>query len=648
MKKFKRSISTALALTLLLTLFGGFGIKASASSMTYKQVVTPQYEDAGYFSEGLAPVKSNGLWGYIDTTGKTVIDFQYYYAYTFSEGRAVVVTKEEAVSPEDNSIYYNYCYGFVDHTGKYTPFVMPGYDENWNFDFNSTETTQACSGIDFYEYEESEKPDYFKNIRACFVNGYIILPCVNPVAFPEINVIFNARGKAAAEYYNKFAKESGNGSTFAQYEPYSFVGENGYVPYSTVDGTTYVNLKSSTSDDDIVVKIPDPDTQCAAGLPFNQGMAGIFIWTWDDASTYFGIVDQSGNWIIKPQYSNYWAGIFNGELFAPGVGIASVKNQQGLYGGINKAGGTVIPFEYEHLDKFNEGLAAFCKNGKYGYMDTTGKVVINAQYDDATGFNGGFAVVLKNGSASLIDTKGNLIEGSKDIDASSYIVIDSNGTKTVHSPGTYTIIKVNGKYGFGCISFTPDMPTEKDVAVWALPEVTSAITNNLVPTNLQNQYYSDITRADFASLAVAAVEVITGKDIKEVVLSETGKSLYTYIGENPFIDTSSSDIIAAYALGLVNGTGNNRYNPYASIIRQDAATLLMRLASFFDQEGGTDAAAFDDSTNISSYATAGVNYVCSLGIMNGTGDNKFSPRDTYTRQQAFVTMSRIFKVISEA
>ena len=59
---------------------------AAASEMSYSVMITPQYEDADSFNEGLAAVKKDGKWGYIDETGKTVIPFEYDYAFPFSEG----------------------------------------------------------------------------------------------------------------------------------------------------------------------------------------------------------------------------------------------------------------------------------------------------------------------------------------------------------------------------------------------------------------------------------------------------------------------------------------------------------------------------------------------------------------------------------
>jgi hypothetical protein len=59
--------------------------------MRFTEIIAPQYEEVRQFADnGLAAVKKDGKWGYIDTTGAVVIPFQYNYAYSFSEGKAVV------------------------------------------------------------------------------------------------------------------------------------------------------------------------------------------------------------------------------------------------------------------------------------------------------------------------------------------------------------------------------------------------------------------------------------------------------------------------------------------------------------------------------------------------------------------------------
>lgn len=52
--------------------------------------ITPQFEEAGDFSEGLARVKMGGKWGYVDPTGRFLINPQFDEAGDFSQGLARV------------------------------------------------------------------------------------------------------------------------------------------------------------------------------------------------------------------------------------------------------------------------------------------------------------------------------------------------------------------------------------------------------------------------------------------------------------------------------------------------------------------------------------------------------------------------------
>ena len=69
-----------------------------------KLVLPLKYEDAWDFSEGLAPVELSGMWGYINKSGKLVIPLKYQSAGFFSEGLAHVKLFGK--------------YGFIDKSGK--------------------------------------------------------------------------------------------------------------------------------------------------------------------------------------------------------------------------------------------------------------------------------------------------------------------------------------------------------------------------------------------------------------------------------------------------------------------------------------------------------------------------------------------------
>lgn len=71
----------------------GFGGKAGFIDWTGKFVIEPRFDAALPFSEGMARVRIDGKWGYIDRSGKVRIAPQFELAGQFSEGLAPVKVK---------------------------------------------------------------------------------------------------------------------------------------------------------------------------------------------------------------------------------------------------------------------------------------------------------------------------------------------------------------------------------------------------------------------------------------------------------------------------------------------------------------------------------------------------------------------------
>lgn len=67
-----------------------YSINLGFIDKTGKYVIEPQFDKVRYFSEGLACVSKNGLWGYIDKNGKVISDYLYSDAHSFSGGLAAV------------------------------------------------------------------------------------------------------------------------------------------------------------------------------------------------------------------------------------------------------------------------------------------------------------------------------------------------------------------------------------------------------------------------------------------------------------------------------------------------------------------------------------------------------------------------------
>lgn len=170
----------------------------------------------------------------------------------------------------------------------------------------------------------------------------------------------------------------------------------------------------------------------------------------------------------------------------------------------------------------------------------------------------------------------------------------------------------------------------------------AAIQAALVPGDLQGAYRSNITREEFCRLMVILVERKTGMAASAYAQSK-GKSI-----TDPFTDTDNADILAAHALGIVNGTSATTFNPGGSITRREAASMLARTAGVLDITT-SKGQSFHDESDIASWAREGVNFISGLtdpvtgnAVMGGTGNGNFSPLAPYTREQAYLTALRLF------
>ena len=187
-----------------------------------------------------------------------------------------------------------------------------------------------------------------------------------------------------------------------------------------------------------------------------------------------------------------------------------------------------------------------------------------------------------------------------------------------------------------------ERPDPKDLpSSWAQDSIDTAIRDSLIPSDLQGAYQRDITREEFCRLMVVLVEKKTGMSAESYALSKDKEIT------DPFTDTDNADILAAHALGIVNGTSKTTFNPSGSITRQEAASMLARTAQVLDMTSG-QGQSFGDEATIASWAREGVAFTSGLvdpttgdRVMGGTGNGNFSPLATYTREQAYITALRL-------
>lgn len=113
-----------------------------------------------------------------------------------------------------------------------------------------------------------------------------------------------------------------------------------------------------------------------------------------------GFVNTKGEVVIPFIYE--WVKSFS-------EGLAAVCNDSHHWGFINTRGEVVIPLIYDGVQSFSEGLAAVSKSGKDGFINTRGDVVIPMIYDSAWSFSDGLAAVRKDEKWGFVDTAGHLV-----------------------------------------------------------------------------------------------------------------------------------------------------------------------------------------------------------------------------------------------
>jgi len=168
---------------------------------------------------------------------------------------------------------------------------------------------------------------------------------------------------------------------------------------------------------------------------------------------------------------------------------------------------------------------------------------------------------------------------------------------------------------------------------WAVDEIADAVKAGLVPDGLLWRFNSATTRAEFAALAVTLFEKVKGEAIEE---------------RAKFDDSEDANVEKAAAIGVVKGYGDGRFGPEDPLTREQAATMLSRLAEALDKPLPAEAAVFTDNASIASWAISEVGQVQAADVMRGVAAGAFDPKGAYERQQSIATILRLLSVIEEA
>ncbi len=123
----------------------------------------------------------------------------------------------------------------------------------------------------------------------------------------------------------------------------------------------------------------------------------------------WGVLQISGAWAIPPEYD------FEEDFYLRFLRDTFVAKKNGKWGIVSPKNEVILPFEYEGIQLpfyerpeifFRYGLVAVKKDGKWGYVNFKNKVEIPFKYLAAQAFEGAYARVKTSAGWGYIDQKG--------------------------------------------------------------------------------------------------------------------------------------------------------------------------------------------------------------------------------------------------
>ena len=360
----KKKISIVL-LILALLLPGACAEKAKC-----KESIPMIYSDARDFSEGLAAVRIDWKWGYINKSGQMVIEPKYDFGKLISDSALYGETTSDFIDGLA-LVSLNGRWGFINKEGEE---VVPcKYNEAWCF-------SEGLAAVRMgYEWGFVDK------------TGREVVP-------PTYDQVSDFSGGIAA------VAISGKLDTYSDEEkhvfPYRYVG----FKWGLID----TNGKEVIPDDSIKYRYKAIEQDEAVIVPpgkysnidkASEGLIVVSVGLYPNQK--YGFINMEGTEVVPLKYR--WVRSFHEGMAA----VCLNQEQYGEWGFIDKEGREITEFTYLSVEDFSEGYAVVhtgdWKTGKRGLIDKTGQPIIPCEYDRMNSVKEGMAAVSKSGKWGFIE-----------------------------------------------------------------------------------------------------------------------------------------------------------------------------------------------------------------------------------------------------
>jgi len=313
-------------------------------------IISPQYEKAQSYKNGIALIKSGGKWGMIDRQGGTLLDPEFsnikFIENTDNQLLRIFADKEQ--------------YGVIDSLGRVVADIV--YQD-----------VMPCT---------QERIGAKRGGKWGFVDTQGRL--VTPFKYEKVQPF--SEGLAAVRHGRKWGYINLNGDLVIEHNFRKVGNFNGSLAPARKEGSKlgYINKKGE-------MVIPHTFHECS---DFEDAMARVRV------SGEWGLIDPQGNYILKPKYRKI------APFSEEGVAVAQLASKDAGYALINRQGGRLTKQKYSQIEPLREGIAVVRSGGKYGYINAEGEEIVLPKYSNAEGFSEDRARVMYKNRWGYIDSTG--------------------------------------------------------------------------------------------------------------------------------------------------------------------------------------------------------------------------------------------------
>lgn len=474
-----------------------------------------KYDDALPFKEKLAAFKTNGKWGYVNSSGNEVIIAAYNDALLFFEGLALVKSNKYGYINKFNELIipfkFEYALNFensiaiVKNTQGYSLIDKNGiqiseiYREISKFNHGlATVERKQCGLINssgkivvplLYEILWSVDSEHAVGLRnnkwfMIKINENLLIELEYDDIYPNNNSLYivvlnnkwglldNECHEVVTPQYDYIEQFSEGLSLVTLNKKSGFINQLGeiVIDLSFDRALSFQNEKAIVSIDGewaIINKLGHFIIKLSPGVIEESGSIDGFPII--NIGGKKGIIDFDGNILTQIKYDEIDQLIKHDRFVAHiGVQCALIDNYKN----------ELSPFNYSYISGFVEGIAMVELNGLFGFIDTYGRAITEIKYTTVSFFNRGIAIVELVGKKGLVNKEG--IEVTKiEFDAIDYFehdlfrvakeslngLIDRFGNEILgisqriiwdfkYGLTPISTYLINGKYGYGYIDKT--------------------------------------------------------------------------------------------------------------------------------------------------------------------------------------------------